>query len=126
MSHVRRARRQRARQEPDLRTRAPDESRSGGASMIVTLVVDTFNINNNGTTMSAMRFAAALIARGHTVRVVACGEPGNTTGQGSAGSIDAPASTRTAGPEMFYVPELRVPIASWFAHRQSTLFAKPV
>jgi 1,2-diacylglycerol 3-alpha-glucosyltransferase len=94
--------------------------------MIVTLVVDTFNVNNNGTTMSAMRFAAALIARGHTVRVVACGEPGDTTGQGSAGSIDAPASTPTAGPEMFYVPELRVPIASWFAHRQSTLFAKPV
>jgi len=79
--------------------------------MIITLVTDTFNVNNNGTTMSAMRFAAALVARGHTVRVVACGSPGE------------PAPD---GPEMFYVPELVVPVASRFAHRQGTLFAKPV
>ena len=79
--------------------------------MIITLVIDTFNVNNNGTTMSAMRFAAALLARGHTVRVVACGEPGAEV---------------SGGPEMFYVPELVVPIASRFAHRQHTLFAKPV
>jgi 1,2-diacylglycerol 3-alpha-glucosyltransferase len=43
--------------------------------MIVTLVVDTFGINNNGTTISAMRFAESLTERGHTVRVVACGDP---------------------------------------------------
>lgn len=78
--------------------------------MIITLVTDTFKVGNNGTTVSAMRFADALIARGHTVRVVACGE-GNPTG---------------SGPEMYWVPELSVPIASWFAHRQHTLFAKPV
>jgi 1,2-diacylglycerol 3-alpha-glucosyltransferase len=47
--------------------------------MIITLVNDTFNVGNNGTTISAMRFAAALISRGHTVRVVARGEPGDAT-----------------------------------------------
>jgi 1,2-diacylglycerol 3-alpha-glucosyltransferase len=82
--------------------------------MIITLVNDTFNVNNNGTTISAMRFAATLISQGHTVRVVACGEPGDATGQ------------RPEGPEMFYVPELVVPIASRLAHRQNTVFAKPV
>ncbi len=80
--------------------------------MIITLVVDTFNVHNNGTTVSAMRFAATLISRGHTVRVVACGEPG-----------DAPWPGR--GPEMYWVPELVVPIASRLAHRQNTVFAKP-
>ena len=79
--------------------------------MIITLVIDTFNVNNNGTTISAMRFAATLVSRGHTVRVVTCREPG---GQ------------ELKGPEMFYVPELVVPIASRFAHRQDTMFAKPV
>jgi 1-acyl-sn-glycerol-3-phosphate acyltransferase len=78
--------------------------------MIITLVIDTFNVNNNGTTVSAMRFASTLISRGHTVRVVACAEPS-----------DAP-----DGPEIFGVPEAVVPIASYFAHRQHTMFAKPV
>ncbi|XVV16636.1 glycosyltransferase [Actinoplanes sp. CA-131856] len=78
--------------------------------MIITLVADTFDVNNNGTTISATRFADGLIARGHTVRVVACGrsrKPG-------------------PGPEVFGLPELHVPIASRLAHKQSTLFAKPV
>ncbi|GAA2336433.1 glycosyltransferase [Dactylosporangium salmoneum] len=78
--------------------------------MVITLVIDTFNVGNNGTTISAMRFAETLIARGHTVRVVACGAP------------DEPPD----GPDMYWVPELVVPIASSFAHRQNTLFAKPV
>jgi len=81
--------------------------------VIVTLVIDTFNVNNNGTTISANRFADALVARGHTVRVVACGNPGG----------DDP---RPDGPEMCWVPELVVPVASRLAHRQSTLFGKPV
>ena len=81
--------------------------------MIITLVIDTFNINNNGTTMSATRLAHELASRGHTVRVVACGKPDDAPGQGSD------------GPEMFYVPELVMPIGSWLAHRQNTLFAKP-
>lgn len=82
--------------------------------MIITLVIDTFNVGNNGTTVSAMRFATTLISRGHTVRVVACGEPGDTTG------------SRRPGLAMFWVPELVVPIASRLAHRQNTVFAKPV
>ncbi|HWB34519.1 MAG TPA: glycosyltransferase, partial [Rugosimonospora sp.] len=73
---------------------------------------DTFNVGNNGTTVSATRFAASLISRGHTVRVVACGEPEEQPpGQ---------------GPQMYWVPELVVPVASRLAHRQNTLFAKPV
>lgn len=78
--------------------------------MIITLVTDTFNVSNNGTTVSAMRFAHTLIARGHTVRVVACADEGD--------EVDHL--------EIFAVPELVVPIASRFAHRQHTLFAKPV
>src|SRR5690242_9509711 len=79
--------------------------------MIITLVTDTFNVNNNGTTISAMRFAATLISRGHTVRVVTCGDPGAAV---------------AGGPDMFYVPELVLPVATRLAHRQNTLFAKPV
>jgi len=79
--------------------------------MIITLVSDTFSVSNNGTTVSAMRFATTLMARGHTVRVVACGEPGEAS---------------SPGPEMFWVPELVLPIATRLAHRQHTMFAAPV
>lgn len=82
--------------------------------MIITIVIDTFNGGNNGSTVSAIRFAATLISRGHTVRVVACGEPGDATGQGRH------------DPQMFWVPELVIPVASRLAHRQNTVFAKPV
>jgi hypothetical protein len=75
---------------------------------------DGFTALPYGTTISAMRFAATLIARGHVVRVVACGEPGDSTGQ------------MPDGPEMFYVPELVVPVASHLARRQNTVFGKPV
>jgi 1-acyl-sn-glycerol-3-phosphate acyltransferase len=81
--------------------------------MIITLVSDTFNVNNNGTTVSAMRFAATLISRGHTVRVVACGEPDDAPGTGCEEA------------EIFWVPELVVPIGSRLAHRQGTVFGKP-
>jgi 1-acyl-sn-glycerol-3-phosphate acyltransferase len=81
--------------------------------MIITLVTDTFDVGNNGTTISAMRFAANLISRGHTVRVVACGEPGDRAGLGRD------------GPEVFWVPELVLPIASRLARRQNTAFGKP-
>jgi 1-acyl-sn-glycerol-3-phosphate acyltransferase len=82
--------------------------------MTVTLVIDTFDVNNNGTTISAMRYAKALIKRGHTVRVVTCGDPEDSGTQSDTGL------------EMFYVPELILPIASRLAHAQSTLFARPV
>ncbi|GIF72549.1 hypothetical protein Asi02nite_20670 [Asanoa siamensis] len=76
------------------------------------MVTDTFDVGNNGITVSAMRFAANLIARGHTVRVVACGEPGAV-------------SPLPGGPEMFWVPELVVPVATRLAHRQHTAFGRP-
>src|SRR4051794_22729737 len=79
--------------------------------MIITLVVDTFDVGNNGTTISAVRFAEALVGRGHTVRVVACGD----------GAATAPNGVR-----MYWVPELVVPVASRLAHRQHTVFARPV
>ena len=82
--------------------------------MIVTLVVDTFGINNNGTTISAMRFAESLTERGHTVRVVACGDPTHS-------GIDP-----EYGYELYYVPELVIPIISWVARKHNTLFAKPI
>jgi glycosyltransferase involved in cell wall biosynthesis len=81
--------------------------------MIITLVIDTFNVGNNGTTVSATRFATTLMARGHTVRVVACGEPRHATAGGAH------------GPDMFWVPELVIPVASRLAHRQNTVFARP-
>ncbi|NLY60449.1 MAG: glycosyltransferase [Clostridiales bacterium] len=81
--------------------------------MIITLVNDTFGINNNGTTISAMRFAKSLAERGHMVRIVACGDPDKS-------GIDP-----EHGYELFYVPELVVPIISKIAHNHNTLFAKP-
>jgi glycosyltransferase involved in cell wall biosynthesis/1-acyl-sn-glycerol-3-phosphate acyltransferase len=86
--------------------------------MIVTLVIDTFNVNNhNGTTVSAMRYATTLIARGHAVRVVATGAT-----QQSRGATQP----ERGGPQMYWVPELLVPIGSRLAHLQNTAFAKPV
>ena len=82
--------------------------------MIITLVNDTFNVNNNGITISSMRFAEALAQRGHQIRVITCGDPSES------GIYPA------TGFEMFYLPELKVPIASRLAHKQNTLFAKPV
>lgn len=43
--------------------------------MNILLVMDQFDAANNGTTISARRFAAGLRQRGHEVRVVACGGP---------------------------------------------------
>lgn len=82
--------------------------------MIITLVNDTFNINNNGTTISSIRFAEALSQHGHQIRVITCGDP-------SKSGID-----HNTGFEMFYLPELKIPIATKLAHKQHTLFAKPV
>lgn len=43
--------------------------------MKILLVMDQFDDANNGTTISARRFAQALAQSGNEVRVVACGEP---------------------------------------------------
>ncbi|NLM21983.1 MAG: glycosyltransferase [Peptococcaceae bacterium] len=81
--------------------------------MIITLVNDTFNINNNGTTISAMRFAETLSQRGHQIRIITCGDPSKS------------GKDHNTGFEIFYLPELKIPIASKLAHKQNTLFAKP-
>jgi len=70
--------------------------------MVITLVNDTFNINNNGTTISAMRFAEALSQRGHQIRIITCGDPLKS------------GKDPDTGFEMFYLPELKIPMqAGW-------------
>lgn len=43
--------------------------------MRILLVIDQFDQGNNGTTMSAQRFAKALLEDGNEVRVAASGKP---------------------------------------------------
>lgn len=43
--------------------------------MKIVLVIDQFDDANNGTTISARRFAQALVDHGNQVRVIACGKP---------------------------------------------------
>lgn len=95
---------------------SPSNPRVNGVKviMVVVLVADTFNTNNNGTTISAMRFSEELTKRGHKVRVVCCGDPSKS------------GTHPETGLEIFYVPELKVPVASRFAHKQHTLFARPL
>ena len=40
-------------------------------------MIDTYDTNNNGTSISAQRFAAALRQRGHEVKILTSGEPGD-------------------------------------------------
>ena len=47
-------------------------------NMIITLVTDQFYQNNHGTSVSAQRFAQGLEKLGHTVRIVAIDNKGNT------------------------------------------------
>jgi len=56
-----------------------------------------------------MRFAEALLQRGHQIRMLTCGDP-STSGK-----------DKDTGFEMFYLPELKIPIASRLAHKQNTL-----
>ena len=75
--------------------------------MIITLVVDQYAYENNGTTISTRRFAKTLAERGHEVRVVGV------------------TNNNPAGKEILYnVPERKVPLATYFAHKQGLLFAK--
>ncbi|MGI6278977.1 MAG: glycosyltransferase [Acutalibacteraceae bacterium] len=82
--------------------------------MVITIVNDTFNINNNGTTISAIRFAEGLAKRGHQIRVITCGDSAKS------------GKDQNTGFEMFYLPELKIPVATTLAHKQQTLFARPV
>ena len=73
--------------------------------MKIVLVVDQFDHSNNGTTITARRFAEQLRRRGHTVTVLAAGEP-------EPGKIAVPTHT--------------IPFFQWLVDAQGMCFAKPV
>lgn len=71
--------------------------------MIITLVIDQYDIEGNGTTVSAKRFAEALEKRGHEVRIV-------TTGKEKE--------------NRYIVPEKK-DIVAYFAKKQKMAIGKP-
>ena len=73
--------------------------------MKILLVIDQFNSENNGTTISTVRFAQYLANIGHDVRVLTTGKEGKN---------------------MYIVPERKIPLATHFAHKQGMVFGKPV
>lgn len=74
--------------------------------MKILFVIDQFDSANNGTTISARRFADALISRGNEVRVVSCGKSGGNK---------------------YGVPEIHLlPLADRIVKSQGMQFAKPV
>lgn len=73
--------------------------------MKILLVIDQFDSENNGTTISTRRFAQYLREHGNTVKVVTTGIP---------------------HADKFVVPERKVLIATSCAHKQGLMFAKPV
>lgn len=73
--------------------------------MKIVLVIDQYDIGNNGTTMSARNLVNALRERGHEVRIAGMG---------------------TEGQDKYVLPELKVPVATPIAHKQGMSFAKPV
>lgn len=72
--------------------------------MNILFVIDQYNSNNNGISSSTSRFANCLRNNGHHVRIVTTGSPAE---------------------HLYIVPERHVPLATFFAHSQGQLFAKP-
>lgn len=72
--------------------------------MKILFIIDELNSNNNGISISTIRFVEHLNKNGHEVRVVTTGEP-------SKG--------------LYIVPERHIFLATRFAHAQGLLFAKP-
>ena len=73
--------------------------------MKILLVIDQFDQGNNGTTISARRFAQALAADGNEVRVAATGKP---------------ARGKYPMPEIHFLP-----VADSIIRSQGMVFAKP-
>ena len=73
--------------------------------MIITMIVDQFGDENNGTTMTAKRFANILMEHGHTVRVVT--------------------ASKINDPNVYVTKERNVPILKQVGHSQGMIFAKP-
>ncbi len=73
--------------------------------MKIVLVIDQYDIGNNGTTMSSRNLVNALRQRGHEVRILGMGLEGD---------------------DKFVLPEKHIPLATPIAHKQGMSFAKPV
>lgn len=73
--------------------------------MKIVLVVDQYDIGNNGTTMSARNLVEAMRERGHQVSVVGMGKEGENK---------------------YVLPELKIPVVTQVSHKQGMSFAKPV
>lgn len=73
--------------------------------MVITLIMDQYGQGNNGTTMTAMRFAEVLRKHGHTVKVI------------TANRIDED--------NVYAVGERNVPILKQVGRSQGMCFAKP-
>ena len=73
--------------------------------MNIVLVIDQFDNGNNGTTITARRFAEELRYRGHTVKILAAGEP---------------------EPDKICVPTHSIPVFQSLVESQGMCFAKPV
>ena len=71
--------------------------------MKILLVIDTYDTNNNGTSISAQRFAAVLREHGNEVRILTTGEP---------------------APDKFVLKEFKVPIFNDLIHSHGFQFAQ--
>ncbi len=72
-------------------------------TMKILLVIDTYDTNNNGTSISAQRFAAVLREHGNEVRILTTGEP---------------------APDKFVLKEFKVPLFNDLIHSQGFQFAQ--
>lgn len=77
----------------------------GGIFVKILLVIDQFDDGNNGTTISAQRFAQVLRRHGHQVRVL---------------------STGAEGPDKYVVPSLYIPLFQPIIRNQGMTLARPV
>ncbi len=71
--------------------------------MKILLVIDTYDTNNNGTSISAQRFAAVLREHGNEVRILTTGEP---------------------APDKFVLKEFKVPLFNDLIHSHGFQFAQ--
>lgn len=72
-------------------------------NMKILFVIDTYNTNNNGTSISAQRFAGELRKRGHEVRILTAGEPSE---------------------EIYGLPRVHVPVFQPLMNKHNFFFAK--
>ena len=77
----------------------------GGVCLKIVLVIDQFDHSNNGTTITARRFAEQLRNRGHQVTILAAGAP---------------------EPDKITVPKHHIPLFQGLIESQGMYFAKPV